>query len=480
MRLDTRTWALIPLAVAINVSGGWLIGLLKLPIYLDSLGTILVASLCGSLAGVITGFLSSLVVAVLSSPIWLLYAPVGMAVGWLVGVLVKRGLMASPVLATWTGVLVGVCAATLAAPITAFVLQGVSGGGTDLVVAAFRALGFSRFTACLAQSLSVDPLDKVLSCLVIQWILAALPRRTRSSFSQGPALENIRPLALPKFVNRQPGQLARRETPTSATVEQIYQPGQGFLYGLSPTTKVLFSFTCLVAAITWPVFVQLPSKAAACYVLPRPELPLLATVLMFIAVLSGVGPALARITLVTGLPLAISMVVINGAFAWFDPAASSLWKAPELLMALATAMRIIVIIQAVAVTLVTTQPSLLLNDLERHGLPPKLSYVMLASLNLVPATITRAHEIVQAQRARGLSTGTNIIERTWRILPMVIPLLLGAITDVEQRSLALEARGFGSGSKRTWWSVPPRRRWEGFCQLALAGLAIWMIVRLFV
>jgi len=59
-QFDTRTIVLMPIAVAINIIlGATVANALKLPIYLDSIGTILVGALAGPVAGALTGFLSN-------------------------------------------------------------------------------------------------------------------------------------------------------------------------------------------------------------------------------------------------------------------------------------------------------------------------------------------------------------------------------------------------------------------------------------
>ena len=59
-QFDTRTIVLMPIAVAINIIlGATVANALKIPIYLDSIGTILVGALAGPVAGALTGFLSN-------------------------------------------------------------------------------------------------------------------------------------------------------------------------------------------------------------------------------------------------------------------------------------------------------------------------------------------------------------------------------------------------------------------------------------
>src|SRR6266513_2562864 len=60
-RFDTRTIVLIPIAIAINiVLGQTVAAALKIPIYLDSIGTILVGALAGPIPGALTGFLANI------------------------------------------------------------------------------------------------------------------------------------------------------------------------------------------------------------------------------------------------------------------------------------------------------------------------------------------------------------------------------------------------------------------------------------
>jgi hypothetical protein len=59
---STRVIVLMPVAIAINIVLGYTVQtVLKLPIYLDSIGTILVGVLAGPLAGALTGALSNII-----------------------------------------------------------------------------------------------------------------------------------------------------------------------------------------------------------------------------------------------------------------------------------------------------------------------------------------------------------------------------------------------------------------------------------
>ena len=94
--LGTATLTLIPVAIAINIAMGSIVSYLHLPIYLDSVGTVLVGVLCGPLAGALTGLLSNLVWSILplpggGGPTIAFFAPVAGVIGLMAGFWGARG-----------------------------------------------------------------------------------------------------------------------------------------------------------------------------------------------------------------------------------------------------------------------------------------------------------------------------------------------------------------------------------------------------
>ena len=59
--LNSTALALIPLAIAINIAVGQIVQTLKLPLYLDSIGTVLVGALLGPWMGLLTGALANVI-----------------------------------------------------------------------------------------------------------------------------------------------------------------------------------------------------------------------------------------------------------------------------------------------------------------------------------------------------------------------------------------------------------------------------------
>ena len=185
----TITLVTIPVAIAINIAVGTIIYNLKLPLYLDSIGTIMVGVLAGPWAGALTGLLSNLIWGL--TGINVSYAPfaaVAAVIGMLAGLLGEAGWFRQWWKAILAGLVTGLVAAVVSAPISAYVFGGVTGSGTDVVTAFFRGIGLGVLPSSFAQGVSSDPLDKALSFLVVFLVLKALPLRFIARY---PRSENV-------------------------------------------------------------------------------------------------------------------------------------------------------------------------------------------------------------------------------------------------------------------------------------------------
>ena len=88
--------------------------------------------------------------------------------------------------------------------------------------------------------------------------------------------------------------------------------------------------------------------------------------------------------------------------------------------------------------------------------------------------VERAGVIAGRQRARGLDTEGSLWARVRGVVPLAGPVILSSLTEVEERSLALEVRAFGRpGRRHLLWRIPglrrPARRPRWRCSLLLVG-----------
>src|SRR5215208_1837659 len=140
----TRAWVLIPVGVGINFVGGTLVTVLKLPIFLDTIGTILVALLAGPWVAALTGLITNLVLAV-SDPTLIAFAPVNVAIGLIAGFLALRGWFKTYPKIVLSGLIIMLTGAILSAPIVVLAFAGVQGSpGRSALTAFFLAVFVAR------------------------------------------------------------------------------------------------------------------------------------------------------------------------------------------------------------------------------------------------------------------------------------------------------------------------------------------------
>ena len=131
-------------------------------------------------------------------------------------------------------------AAAISAPIAAGVFGGVTGAGTDALVALFRTLGLNVFQSAFAQGLTSDPLDKTISYTIVFVILSALPITVRTMYSRGEATVARMTAARRADVRRM-----------SATTG-YFVAGESWLHRRNPLTKLLALGFVLLAAFLLP------------------------------------------------------------------------------------------------------------------------------------------------------------------------------------------------------------------------------------
>lgn len=181
--------------------------------------------------------------------------------------------------------------------------------------------------------------------------------------------------------------------------------------------------------------------------------------------------------LLVTLPLAIAVGLVSvftrpGATVLFElgPFEATLEGAD---FAARTTVRLFVMASALALFGVTTPPRAFVVDLERRGVSPRLAFALGAVIGAVPALVERAREVRDAQRARGLDTEGQLLRRAAAVVPLAAPAVIGALHQVEARSMALEARAFGRpGTRHLLWAPPDTTRERAVRWALVIGLAI--------
>jgi energy-coupling factor transport system permease protein len=141
-------------------------------------------------------------------------------------------------------------------------------------------------------------------------------------------------------------------------------------------------------------------------------------------------------------------------------------------LAFRNASRILTMVSSFTLLLLTTHPSELMSDLTRRGLPGQFAYVIISSLQIIPQMQSKAQTIISAQRSRGLDTQSSFLKRVGAIVPLVGPLVFGSLVEVEERAIAIEARGFTSTHVKTSLHEIPDTNFDRHLRWSLVLLVI--------
>ena len=167
--------ALVPAAVALNIVGSYINTALKLPTFLDMIGTAVVAITIGPWWGALAGALTNTINGFISSPISLPFAACNVigALVWGYGVRLGMGktLLRYFILAC----LVALFVTLMAVPIYVFLFGGATGHFSDMMTAAFVGMGDYLIVSVFKSNIIVSLADKIIASFVALAIIEALP-----------------------------------------------------------------------------------------------------------------------------------------------------------------------------------------------------------------------------------------------------------------------------------------------------------------
>lgn len=184
MKLSSLHIAVIGMLIALNVAIGGIVHLVKVPVFLDAIGTIIAVILLGWRAGILVGVLSFVIAAALVNPVYIWF--IGTQAILAIAVFVMANAFSS--FRSWlrvipAGMVLGVITGVVSAPVIVYVFGGVAGSGRDLITATLISTGEQIGKAVLLSGAASEPVDKVLQMVIALLILRALPRRVLEPFN---------------------------------------------------------------------------------------------------------------------------------------------------------------------------------------------------------------------------------------------------------------------------------------------------------
>jgi energy-coupling factor transport system substrate-specific component len=165
----------VPVASVLNVIGGTVAGALKLPIFLDMIGTAVVAMTIGPWWGALVGVITNVTSGFITGPVSIPFAACNVVGALIWGYGTKWGWANDKLKFFGLSVASAVGVSLMAAPIVIFVFGGATGHASDVLTAGLLAAGGDMWTSVFSSNIIVSSADKILSSFLALAIIGALP-----------------------------------------------------------------------------------------------------------------------------------------------------------------------------------------------------------------------------------------------------------------------------------------------------------------
>lgn len=245
----------------------------------------------------------------------------------------------------------------------------------------------------------------------------------------------------------------------------LYRAGVSVLHRAGPLTKLAL---LALAATMLPLW-------------PAPVLLAAAALVWLAGALNRIGWAMGRrLGLLLG-PVALALVLVHG-FMLANGAPQPLGPLDYYPQGLARALtyfsRIALLLSVSLLVVMTTRVNDLARALDQKRLPPEVSYLLTAPLNLVDGIADEAAAIRDSLQVRGLSARSGLRARLRLLGAMLAPMVRGMISDAGTRAEALDMRGFRALPGRTLLEPLTETRAEAMLRKGLLAASLAQVLAL--
>ncbi|EJO5348596.1 energy-coupling factor transporter transmembrane protein EcfT [Clostridium botulinum] len=219
----------------------------------------------------------------------------------------------------------------------------------------------------------------------------------------------------------------------------LYKEGNSIVHNIDPVTKILYIIATIALAI----------------IVPNKTMPGILILISFICILNAKVFRKVLPIINFSLIILISIVIIQGLFypenknVLFSIGSLHFYK-EGLSNAFLICLRVLNILCAFSILVLTTKPSDLIEELVEKGLSPKIGYVFTSVLQIIPQMTSTMSTIMDAQKSRGMETEGKLSVRIKAFLPLIGPVVMNSLIATRERAMALEVRGFSSTKQKTF------------------------------
>lgn len=185
-KLTVLQMCFLALAAVLNIAGANIALLLRIPLYLDTLGTFLSAMLFGPFYGMIPGLLSGLLTGFTTDIYSLFYLPVQLVTALAAGFLFyEKSFKTGKYRILLYAAAVTVPGTIVSASITAFLFGGITSSGSSILVQLLHHTGLNLTASVFCVQLLTDYLDRAVMLCLSVLVLGVLPTSMLALLKKG-------------------------------------------------------------------------------------------------------------------------------------------------------------------------------------------------------------------------------------------------------------------------------------------------------
>jgi energy-coupling factor transport system permease protein len=213
-------------------------------------------------------------------------------------------------------------------------------------------------------------------------------------------------------------------------------PGESFLHRISPLPKLLWALGVLVISFA----TRNPAILGAVFLIG-----------VLVVLVSGIFMEYLKVVAIL-FPISLTLIVMQSIAPAFPRPWTpivhlvgplSIWQ-EGVYSGLSLLLRIMAMTTWALLMIMTSHPSDIFTSLQKIGMPFVGNFILTMTLQLIPILQREFGVVLNAQKSRGMK-GTGFAA----ILPSMVPVFVGAIERVQQLSISLESRAFGSTGTKT-------------------------------
>jgi len=175
----TRISILGAVCIALNIGLNKVAAVLQLPVFMDTIGTILAAALIPPLFAILVGVVSNLLGGIITHPAIPFFAGTQIVIALMAIYAYRRGWFERLASAVLVGFAIGVVSAIVSAPIAVLMFGGITEPGATAINAILMAAGQNIWTAVLSGTIIVSTIDKIIAAVIVWLLLQRLPNRLK-------------------------------------------------------------------------------------------------------------------------------------------------------------------------------------------------------------------------------------------------------------------------------------------------------------